>query len=315
MSGLGQRITHFKSILQSAGDRSMEWLSPDLSGCTVCGKKVLPQQGSAYAEQGMASYRLLRQSLCVSCFASIPWLDRIACPVCGRGVNCGDCLRRRERHFVCNRSAVGYSPVMREWLAMYKYRGNERLAPMLAEMLVPSFIRLTEEKLIINHRKGQAGIRSREGGGGLQRVRKWVHQLWNPHASISRSWDAITYVPISGERAQERGFNQAQQMALYLSNRFDIPIYDLLIRDRHTEKMSFKTRVERQRDSEALFTGNEVQIRRLERSLSSSNGEECTILLIDDIYTTGSTAEACASALVRYAYRPVQLYTLTWARS
>ncbi|RJE85627.1 ComF family protein [Paenibacillus sp. 1011MAR3C5] len=314
MSRLGRRMGHLKSILRSAGDQSMEWLSPDTTGCIVCGKAVLPQQGSPYPERGMASYRLLRQSLCISCFASIPWLDRIECLICGRGVSCEDCLRRTERHFICNRSAVGYSPVMREWLAMYKYRGHERLAPLLAEMLVPGFIRLTEETAARDQPKRQAG-HHRETDKGVERLKRWAQRMWNPDAAVSRCWDAITYVPISGERAEERGFNQAQQMARYLSDKFEIPIYDLLIRDRHTEKMSFKTKVERQRDSQTLFIGNEAQLRKLSRSPSTSNPKSQRILLIDDIYTTGSTAEACASALFRHASRPVHLYTLTWARS
>jgi len=310
MSGLGQ----LKSRLRSAGERPMEWLSPTLTGCMICGKTVLPQHGSSYRERGMASYRLLRQSLCVSCFASIPWLDRIKCEVCGRGVDCGDCLRRTERHFVCNRSAVGYSSVMREWLAMYKYRGQESLAPMLAEMLVPSFIQLTEEEWPQGTRRG--GARMQNGrGNGLRRLKAWMNSIWHPYATAAQCWDAITYVPISGERAQERGFNQAQQMAAFLSDKLGIPGYDLLIRDRHTEKMSFKTRAERQRDARTLFTGNEAQIRRLESRTLNSSRESLRILLIDDIYTTGSTAEACASAIVRLATRPVQLYTLTWARS
>ncbi|MFF2889975.1 ComF family protein [Paenibacillus sp. NPDC057967] len=313
MSGLGQRLGRLKSILRTAGERPMEWLSPAVTGCMLCGKTVLPQQGDSYPERGMASYRQLRQATCVSCFVSIPWLDRIQCEICGRGVSCGDCLRRTERHFVCNRSAVGYSSAMREWLAMYKYRGHERLAPLLAEMLVPVFIRLTEETGVFSYKRGRIGLR--EGPGrGLQRFKQWVHHAWNPYADLSRSWDAITYVPISGERAQERGFNQAQQLALHLADKFEIPIYDLLRRDRHTEKMSFKTRAERQRDSRSLFTGNEAQIRKLE-SRTPANTEAYRILLIDDIYTTGSTAEACAVALIHCASRPVHLYTLTWARS
>ncbi|WP_133305062.1 ComF family protein [Paenibacillus pinisoli] len=306
MSGVGK----LKSILRSAGERPMEWLSPTVTGCMICGKTVLPHHGSSYRERGMASYRLLRQCLCVSCFASIPWLDRIQCEVCGRGVDCGDCIRRPERHFVCNRSAVGYSSVMREWLAMYKYRGQESLAPMLAEMLVPSFLRLTEEQWLQRPQRGEARTHH-----GLHRLKAWMDSFWHPYAEAARRWDAITYVPVSRERAQERGFNQAQQVAGFLSDKLGIPGYDLLIRDRHAEKMSFKTRAERQRDSRTLFTGNEGQIRRLENQSHMSSRESLRILLIDDIYTTGSTAEACASAIIQLASRPVQLYILTWARS
>lgn len=164
---------------------------------------------------------------------------------------------------------------------MYKYRGHERLAPLLAEMLIPAWIRMTQEA-DIGH------------GGGQNR------------------WDAIAYVPISAQRAEERGFNQAEQMAMHLSSRLGIPFFNLLTRIRHTEKMSFKSRHERVRASATLFAINESRFRELESSVGK---RQLRIVLVDDIYTTGSTAEACSAVLAGQARLPVQVYVLTWARS
>ena len=47
---------------------------------------------------------------------------------------------------VCNRSAVAYTSVMREWLGMYKYRGHERYASLLGLMLDRAYLILKEER-------------------------------------------------------------------------------------------------------------------------------------------------------------------------
>ncbi|MGE7056818.1 hypothetical protein ACQKI4_30135 [Paenibacillus glucanolyticus] len=44
-----------------------------------------------------------------------------------------------DRSFVLNRSAVTYDAQMREWLAQYKYRGDERYAPLLVEMMLRAY--------------------------------------------------------------------------------------------------------------------------------------------------------------------------------
>lgn len=52
---------------------------------------------------------------------------------------------------------------------------------------------------------------------------------------------------------QERGFNQAEQMALELGRRVGIPVVSLLKRTRHTDKQSFKKRSDRLDDLEHVL--------------------------------------------------------------
>lgn len=267
-----------RSIADS--NRLADWLSPLADGCAACGKSVQKHTSSA----GTGSLpSLLQRSLCQRCLGSIPWINAIQCNRCGRGTPCEDCVRDTKRPFQLNRSAVSYDPVMREWLALYKYRGLERLGPILAEMLVPAYERLA--------------------------------------ANPGCSWSAITYVPISEIRAEERGFNQAEAMANHIAARFGLPVYSLLERTRHTEKMSFKNRKQRLRDIEGLFAPNAPEIQRLLEAASLASGHVSTrigLLLIDDIFTTGSTAGACARALKEgggiYGV-DVVVYVLSWAHS
>ncbi|RIX47291.1 ComF family protein [Paenibacillus nanensis] len=308
-----QRIQHLLAQTQAVGSRSITLMAPSLSGCAVCGKAVNAK--AAASRPGTSSYageilHTLRHSLCAACCDAIPWLERIKCPICGRGISCEDCTRRPDRHFVVNRSAVSYDSVMRGWLALYKYRGYERLAPVLAEMLVPPLLRLTKDISESEPIQQQ----------GKSRLRRLIYGFFNKQ-QLSDYWDAITYVPISAQRAEDRGFNQAKEMAAHLSERFGVPLFHLLVRELHSEKMSFKSRAERLRDVRNLFRVDEAELRELEegplaKQLSPYERRRALrILLVDDIYTTGSTVEACSSALLRSANYDLRIYVLTWSRS
>ncbi|MGR7947119.1 ComF family protein [Paenibacillus sp. M.A.Huq-81] len=226
-----------------------------------------------------------------------------------------------RRSFLYNRSAVAYDSVMREWLAQYKYRGNERLAPLLAEMLLPALVKLAGEA----KRRLEGPCHPLPGKSTVSGQTFSKLSLLRNHENdnLWQSWDAITYVPISAERAEERGFNQAEQMAVHLSSTLRIPLYELLIRPKHSGKMSFKSRAERIRGSQSLFEANAIAVCSLLGTSSigshvhqpSLKQAPLNIVLVDDIYTTGSTAQSCASALKNSIVRPINVYVLTWARS
>lgn len=295
------QLTKWLQILQSAFTSTAQLLAPQAVSCLLCGKL----HNEARSAEGFNRSKLtlrLQQSVCGVCLSTIPWLTRIVCHRCGRGIHCDDCLRTPQRSFILNRSAVYYNPAMRALLAQYKYRGNEELAPLLADMLVPAFERMTAELAARITPSGPA-------------------QHKQSHKNIALYWDAITFVPISPERALDRGFNQAEQLANDLAQRYRIPLMQLLIRERHTEKQSFKTRSERMRDTRQLFNINTVEFDKLRNiKLTLRNKEKSTnrvlrVLIIDDIYTTGSTGEACSQALSLYSGQPLEIYILTWARS
>lgn len=312
------------SSVRDFSNRALQWLSPQAASCSVCGGLLR----GAYVGEVPSFARELERMLCGSCLQAIPWLNRIACRYCGRGIPCPDCIQHDERSFRLNRSAVQYSSAMREWLARYKYRGDEALAPLLAAMLEPPFHAISQQvmrqaEVSSEHDPGRNREKLQFTNGTsfrsclLDKCVTLVRFMKGHHSKreASHLWDAITYVPISRERAEERGFNQARQLAEGLSDRHELPLFHLLRRTRHTKKMSFKTRAERLRDAHTLFAVNERQIQLLAGSGQSPAPSELRILLIDDIYTTGSTASACAAAIKKALPCPADIYILTWARS
>ncbi|WP_052770098.1 ComF family protein [Paenibacillus sp. IHB B 3415] len=276
-------------------------IAPSLPQCLFCGKRGRPSSGLP--------------GICISCHTGIPWIRCPRCLTCGRHVGCPDCSRSREPVPIrCNRSAVAYTSEMRELLGQYKYRGNERLAPILGLMLDKAYAILQQEQSEGGRNASLAGTSS----GKLFSASKSRFQtgLWQA--------DLLVPVPVSSARLAERGFNQAEQLADVLSLRRGIPQLPLLIRTRHTGKQSFKSRSERLADMKHVFTGNTEQklLQRLDGQLESIavrlQNRPLQIIIIDDIYTTGSTMRACAEALHRligdlgYA---AEIYSLTWARS
>lgn len=100
--------------------------------------------------------------------------------------------------------------------------------------------------------------------------------------------EALVPVPVHPERLRKRGFNQAQELALRISRLTGISLCtDLLIRSRKTAPQKELTPAQRLKNLEQAFQVN----------LESSFREADSVILVDDIYTTGSTIEACTRVL------------------
>jgi len=107
--------------------------------------------------------------------------------------------------------------------------------------------------------------------------------------------DVIVPIPLSPERLKERGFNQAEALA----KEAGAETQPLLLR-KHTEKQSKKSREER------IHLPQVFEVKK--------DGEKWVrgkrILLLDDIYTTGSTLRHAALALIQKGVKSVSSLTL-----
>jgi ComF family protein len=121
-----------------------------------------------------------------------------------------------------------------------------------------------------------------------------------PLSSVTR----IVPVPLHPERLRERGFNQAAMLGHALAERTRLPLDEWsLVRIVHTERhrAGMDSRARRETVEDAF------QVRRTRLV----EGER--ILLIDDVFTTGATVSACASALKEAGAQDV--FVLTVARA
>jgi len=94
-------------------------------------------------------------------------------------------------------------------------------------------------------------------------------------------------VPLWPKRERERGFNQAEVIAKLVAGRWKLEIKNLLVRTRDTGRQVGRKREERLRNIANAFA--------LKPKSQITNHK--TILLVDDVWTTGATMNECAKVL------------------
>lgn len=110
----------------------------------------------------------------------------------------------------------------------------------------------------------------------------------------------IVPVPLHHRRFLERGFNQAEILGRLCAEMLDFSVVtDLLLRQRHTGQQAKLGREARLKNLSGAF----IAARRLDNK---------TVLLIDDVFTTGSTLQECAQTLKTAGAKEV--WGLTFAR-
>lgn len=115
-----------------------------------------------------------------------------------------------------------------------------------------------------------------------------------------REWkpDALVPVPIHYTRKRERGYNQAEVLAGVIGRKMGIPVESRLIkRVKKTLPQKLLGDRERQNNLKRAFKidRNDVKLK--------------VIIIIDDIYTTGSTVDACAAVLKSAGVKKVYFIT------
>jgi len=95
---------------------------------------------------------------------------------------------------------------------------------------------------------------------------------------------AITYVPLSSEKLADRGFNQARLLATFLGRKVDLPVIKTLRKTKVTSPQAELGRKERLVNVRDCFD--------VIRPISVDS-----ILLVDDVFTTGSTVNECSKVL------------------
>ena len=148
---------------------------------------------------------------------------------------------------------------------------------------------------------GQASMKAFKYQGRQEYAAWYAAELAARYGSFlrTRGADALIPVPVHKSRLRQRGYNQAEVLARELSRFLEIPVRgDILLRTKKTTAQKGLGAGERQKNLLASMTVKDLpqDVRR--------------IILVDDIYTTGSTAEACTRALRRVGAEGVWVATV-----
>jgi ComF family protein len=135
----------------------------------------------------------------------------------------------------------------------------------------------------------------------LSLLADWLEDGFREFAAGHR-WDGLVFVPLHPLRRRERGFNQAEELCRMLGRRQGIPVLPCLRRPVPTPKQSWLTRGARLRNLLGAFSFN-----------PRFDVAGLHLLLVDDVFTTGATAEACARVLASEGASRVAALTIARA--
>lgn len=112
-------------------------------------------------------------------------------------------------------------------------------------------------------------------------------------------WDMIVPVPLHPLKQKRRGYNQSEEFGKGLSEKLAIPLYNSLSRSKFTSTQTNKSRFQRMENVDSVFEFNNVY-----------PIQNTSIVLVDDVMTTGATLCECANVLLKNGAKNVDLITI-----
>ena len=195
------------------------------------------------------------------CRMKLTFLKEPKCVKCGKMVDTSEqeyCFdcRKKNYHYIKGFPLLKYDKLMSKSIADFKYKGKREYVDFYIEEILRAY--QTE----------------------LKQIRP----------------DVLIPIPVHSSKLRERGFNQAELIAVGLGKHLDIPVEShLIIRTRKTLPQKELDDKERLKNLEMAFVMND------KANLDNIH----KVVLVDDIYTTGSTIEACTKVLNQYGIKGV----------
>ena len=133
----------------------------------------------------------------------------------------------------------------------------------------------------------------------------WLGSLLTEGETAFGDFDVVVPVPLHPSRLRKRGYNQAEHLARGLAEATGVEVLPHAIRRvRATETQTKKTSFDRARNMEGVFELSP------KRDLAGR-----TVLLVDDVMTTGATLEAVGEQLLRAQPAALKIATAALARN
>ena len=136
--------------------------------------------------------------------------------------------------------------------------------------------------------------------------RSFFSQKNETFAKFLESKPIIIPVPLHPKRQKLRGFNQSELIAKEVSKRFGLPFSKrIVIRKKLTKPQAELKKKERLQNMTNAFSPSPEVLRISKKPLKGRS-----VLLIDDVWTTGSTMQACAKVLKSLGAEKIWAFTL-----
>ena len=263
-----------RDLCARASEEISEAVFPSNIYCIKCGSLI--DRSRPYA-------------LCDKCVREMHWITGGTCDWCGKALPetyrgfgpagrrlCYDCMTR-DHLFTRGWSCLTYGLHERELMMDIKYNGKGYIAGKMGDVMFDRMKPLIEAAM----------------------------------AEGVIPFDVVVPVPVSRKRLVRRGYNQSEIMARQLLHRWKESVRldalcprletHVLVRQKETVMLRSLNPEERRL---ALHDAFAVQPRLRHRIVDRN------VLLIDDIYTTGATADACSKVLLEEGAQAVYLLTL-----
>ena len=130
----------------------------------------------------------------------------------------------------------------------------------------------------------------------------FAHLLHNTLNKQNWNIDIICYVPLFEKREKERGYNQSRELAYQLSKLTKISVFDNILRIRDTPTQTSLSRNQRKENVKGSF-----------KIINKNLIKNLNILLIDDVFTTGSTTNEISKELKSAGANNIYVLTVAHA--
>ena len=141
-----------------------------------------------------------------------------------------------------------------------------------------------------------------------QEIGTYLGNLYSPELLNLKNFKEINViipVPLHEKKLHERGYNQVTTFCKAIEKNLTIPMLDdVLVKLKNMKSVTDKTKEGRLAHNKNVFSiENKHKI------------EGKHILLIDDVFTTGATIEACAKEILKIKNTKISILTMTYSQS
>lgn len=190
---------------------------------------------------------------------------------------CGDTMESSRIHGICDKCAAEIN-----WLQDNPFRSSmEQFS--FDELIACCVYGFFPRRIIHKFKLGGCRYLAKPLG---RLMADRVH-IYCKNKSPKGLFDCICFVPASKEKLRKRSYNQAELLAKEISRELQTELLPLLIKPEETPSMRLSAGWQRRTLLEDAFDVNP----------KTKSPEGLSILLIDDVLTTGSTASECARTL------------------